>query len=153
MRNYYFDFLRGLAIMMVVGIHTYTLGKDSMVIRQLLNAAVPLFIAISGFFLSQKVMADRNDHLFFLKKQLPKVYLPVLAWSFPLYALGLFTGHNIFLQTALWLCCGFSIYYFVAFIMQCYVVLPVINSCISISKWGGYVALLGGRSGLDKYRS
>ena len=52
----YFDFLRGLAIMMVVGIHTYTLGEDSTVVRQLLNAAVPLFIAISGYFLSQKKM-------------------------------------------------------------------------------------------------
>ena len=28
----YFDFLLGLAIMMVVGIHTYTLGKDSTVV-------------------------------------------------------------------------------------------------------------------------
>ena len=45
-RNTYFDFLRGLAIMMVVGIHTYALGKDSTVVRQLLNTAVPLFIAI-----------------------------------------------------------------------------------------------------------
>ena len=41
--NTYFDFLRGLAIMMVVGIHTYTLGEDSTVVRQLLNTAVPLF--------------------------------------------------------------------------------------------------------------
>lgn len=48
-RMAYFDFLRGLAIIMVVGIHTYTLGEDSMVVMQLLNAAVPLFIAISGF--------------------------------------------------------------------------------------------------------
>ena len=46
----YFDFLRGLAIMMVVGIHTYTLGEDSTVVRQILNTAVPLFIAISGYF-------------------------------------------------------------------------------------------------------
>ena len=45
-RNTYFDFMRGLAIMMVVGIHTYTLGKDSTVVRQLLNTVVPLFIAI-----------------------------------------------------------------------------------------------------------
>ena len=40
----YFDFLRGLAIIMVVGIHTYTLRKDSVVVRQLFNTAVPLFI-------------------------------------------------------------------------------------------------------------
>ena len=131
----YFDFLRGLAIMMVVGIHTYTLGEDSTVMRQLLNAAVPLFIAISGYFLSQKKMENKDDYFSFIKKQLPKVYLPVLAWSLPLYALGLYTGKNIFLQSVLFLCCGLSIYYFVAFIMQCYVATPIINTCISVNKF------------------
>lgn len=135
----YFDFLRGLAIMMVVGIHTYTLGKDSTVVRQLLNTAVPLFIAISGYFLSQKKMENKDDYLFFLKKQLPKVYLPVLVWSLPLYALALYSGSSIVKQTILLLGCGLSIYYFIAFIMQCYVVFPVINNCISGNKRKGGV--------------
>ena len=130
----YFDFLRGLAIMMVVGIHTYKLGEDSTVVRQLLNTAVPLFVAISGYFLSQKKMENKDDYLFFLKKQLPKVYLPVLVWSLPLYALALYSGSSIIKQTILLLSCGLSIYYFVAFIMQCYVVLPVINNYISGNK-------------------
>ena len=86
----YFDFLRGLAIMMVVGIHTYTLGEDSTEVRQLLNTAVPLFIAISGYFLSQKKMENKEDFFSFLKKQPPKVYLPVLVWSLPLYALAIY---------------------------------------------------------------
>ena len=133
-RNTYFDFLRGLAIMMVVGIHTYTLGKDSTVVRQLLNTAVPLFIAISGYCLSQKRMENKDDYLFFLKKQFPKVYLPVLVWSLPLYAIALYSGSSIIKQTILLLSCGLSIYYFVAFIMQCYVVLPVINNYISGNK-------------------
>ena len=133
-RNTYFDFLRGFAIMMVVGIHTYTLGKDSTVVRQLLNTAVPLFIAISGYFLSQKKMENKDDYRSFLKKQLPKVYLPVLVWSLPLYALALYSGSSIIKQTILLLSCGLSIYYFVAFIMQCYVVLPVINNYISGNK-------------------
>ena len=140
-RNTYFDFLRGLAIMMVVGIHTYTLGKDSTVVRQLLNTAVPLFIAISGYCLSQKRMENKDDYLFFLKKQFPKVYLPVLVWSLPLYAIALYSGSSIIKQTILLLSCGLSIYYFVAFIMQCYVVLPVINYCISGNKHrGGVIA-------------
>ena len=133
-RNTYFDFLRGLAIMMVVGIHTYTLGKDSTVVRQLLNTAVPLFVAISGYCLSQKRMENKDDYLFFLKKQFPKVYLPVLVWSLPLYAIALYSGSSIIKQTILLLSCGLSIYYFVAFIMQCYVVLPVINNYISGNK-------------------
>lgn len=127
--------------MMVVGIHTYTLGKDSTVVRQLLNTAVPLFIAISGYFLSQKKMENKDDYRSFLKKQLPKVYLPVLVWSLPLYALSLCSGSSIIKQTILLFGCGLSIYYFVAFIMQCYVVLPVINYCISGNKrWGGVIA-------------
>ena len=133
-RNTYFDFLRVLAIMMVVGIHTYTLGKDSTVVRQLLNTAVPLFIAISGYCLSQKRMENKDDYLFFLKKKFSKVYLPVLVWSLPLYAIALYSGSSIIKQTILLLSCGLSIYYFVAFIMQCYVVLPVINNYISGNK-------------------
>ena len=137
----YFDFLRGLAIMMVVGIHTYTLGEDSTVVRQMLNTAVPLFIAISGYFLSQKKMENKDDYFSFLRKQLPKVYLPVLVWSVPLYALALYFGSSIIKQTILLFGCGLSIYYFVAFIMQCYVVLPAINNCISGSKCrGGVIA-------------
>ena len=133
----YFDFLRGIAIMMVVGIHTYTLGEDSTLVRQLLNTAVPLFIAISGYFLSQKKMENKADYISFLKRQLPKVYLPVLVWSLPLYALALYSGSSIIKQTILLLGCGISIYYFVAFIMQCYVVLPIVNTCVLVSKRRG----------------
>lgn len=133
----YFDFLRGLAIMMVVAIHTYTLREDSLVIRQLLNAAVPIFIAISGFFLSKKQIGGKSDYYSFLKKQLPKVYIPVLVWSLPLYALGLVTEKDVFLNTILWLTCGLSIYYFVAFIMQCYIALPLITAIISKNRYGG----------------
>ena len=138
-RNTYFDFLRGLAIMMVVGIHTYTLGKDSTVVRQLLNTAVPLFVAISGYCLSQKRMENKDDYLFFLKKQFPKVYLPVLLWSLPLYFWSLYSGSGFLKQTILLLGCGISIYYFVAFIMQCYVVLPIINNGVSGKKCTGGV--------------
>ena len=136
----YFDFLRGLAIMMVVGIHTYTLGEDNTVVRQLLNTAVPLFVAISGFFLSKKKMDNKDDYLTFLKKQLPKVYLPVLVWSLPLYALALYSDSSIIKQTVSLLVCGLSIYYFVAFIIQCYVVLPTINYCISGNNRRGLIA-------------
>lgn len=62
-RNAYFDFLRGIAIIMVVGIHTlpaadYTVCSASnvmtIVLRQLLNCAVPIFLAVSGFFIVGK---------------------------------------------------------------------------------------------------
>lgn len=145
--------------MMVVDIHTYKLGKDSTVVRQLLNTAVPLFIAISGYFLSQKKMENKDDYLLFLKKQLPKVYLPVLVWSLPLYALALYSGSSIIKQTILLLSCGLSIYYFVAFIMQCYVALPIISDCISGNKRGGgnyklpYFICVDSRSYVHEYHS
>lgn len=132
----YFDFLRGLAIVMVVGIHTYTRGEDSIAVRQIFNVAVPLFIAISGYFLSQKRMQDKNNYTAFLKKQLPKVYLPTLMWSVPFYVLALLEGNSLYLYTVMLFICGFSIYYFVAFIMQCYVALPVINRCMTKAKEG-----------------
>ena len=53
----YFDFLRGIAIMMVVAIHTFPKCSwdDSgdwgfILIRQILNCAVPIFLALSAFF-------------------------------------------------------------------------------------------------------
>lgn len=56
----YFDFLRGVAILMVIGIHTYVAGDFNtidgsvrIIIRQLLNCAVPIFLALSAFFLSR----------------------------------------------------------------------------------------------------
>lgn len=135
----YFDFLRGLAIMMVVGIHTYTLVKDSTMARQILNAAVPLFIAISGYFLSQKRVVGKQDYISFLSKQLPKVYIPVLIWSLPLYAVALFAGKSFIQQTVLLFFCGFSIYYFVAFIIQCYIALPIVKKYISDDRYKGGV--------------
>ena len=136
-RNEHFDFLRGLAILMVVAIHTYNLNTDGIVIRQLLNTAVPIFIAISGYFLSQKAMGSQGEYISFLKKQLPKVYYPVLLWSLPLLVISIIQGKLILANVILFLVCGMSIYYFVAFIMQCYVVLPLVKNMVYRTKWGG----------------
>lgn len=68
MRIHYFDFLRGLAVLMVVAIHTNpTFGYDSfhdatkVAVRQLLNSAVPLFFAISGYFLASKCLSSSSS--------------------------------------------------------------------------------------------
>ena len=47
-RDTYFDFLRGIAIIMVIGIHTYVDGlmHFNLFLRQFLNCAVPIFLAI-----------------------------------------------------------------------------------------------------------
>lgn len=129
-RNYYFDFLRGVAILFVIGIHTFILGKNSIVLRQILNTAVPIFVAISGFFLSQKQIDTKSAYISFIKKQIPKVYFPVLLWSTPLLLSGILQGRNIITQIAQFFTCGYSIYYFVAFIIQCYIVLPIVTKAV-----------------------
>lgn len=97
-RNLYFDFLRGIAIVMVVGIHTTGehCGYDSMIarlntmLRQVLNAGVPLFFAISGYFLSKKDLTTRVKLIKFWKHQISKVDFPALLWGIPWLALGVY---------------------------------------------------------------
>lgn len=124
-RNLYFDFLRGVAIIIVIGIHCYTIDNN-ILFRQVLNAAVPLFIAVSGFFLSQKVIKDRDQYVVFWRKQIPKVYVPTLFWSLPLLILAVYRGVGIGKSIVNFFSCGFSIYYFIVFIIQCYLILPFV---------------------------
>ena len=134
-RNTYFDFLRGIAIFMVVGIHPSggPCGFDSFyanvntIIRQVLNAGVPMFFAISGFFLSKKNLETKENRFEFWKHQIPKVYIPALIWGLPWLALALYVGGNPSLQMLLWLFCGLSIFYYIAVIIQYYLLLPVIQ--------------------------
>lgn len=70
---------------MVVAIHTFYACKfDSIVniatisVRELFDVAVPLFLAISGFFLGKNNFESKKQMVIFWKKQIPKVYIPVL---------------------------------------------------------------------------
>lgn len=135
-RNPYFDFLRGVAILMVVGIHTAGrhCGFDTYasqfntIVRQLLNAGVPIFFAISGFFLIKKDLSTSEKRIAFWKRQIPKVYIPALIWGIPWLLLALYSGGQpIILQFILWLCCGLSVFYFIAVTIQNYILLPLIQ--------------------------
>lgn len=85
-RSHYFDFLKGIAILMVVGIHTvpkvtgfYSLETTvTILIRLLLNCAVPLFLAISGWFLSTKLFNNRHEIITFYRKRIIRVYIPLI---------------------------------------------------------------------------
>lgn len=130
----WFDFLRGVAILMVVAIHTFPTalppqgmaGDGLIVLRQLLNCAVPLFLAISGYFLIQK--SRQRSYAQFWRRQIPKVYVPALLWSLPFLALYLFwKGGDWWKGLLLFFVCGFSIYYFIALIIQYYLLLPVLS--------------------------
>lgn len=124
-RNPYFELLRGVAIIMVVGIHTFKTGSDfSLFVRQILNCAVPLFLACSGFFMAKKDVSDTTKYKTFLSKQIPKVYIPCLVWSIPYLILSLSWGGSIKDGIINLIFCGFSIYYFILLIMQYYALLP-----------------------------
>ena len=130
----YFDFLRGVAILMVVAIHTYIAGDFTsidgcirIVFRQLLNCAVPIFLALSGFFLGRKTFQNRDSVLSFWEKQIPKVYIPCIVWSIPLFCMSISGGVNYSKSAIYMIVCGYSIYYFIALIIQYYILLPLLQ--------------------------
>lgn len=141
-RLVYYDFLRGVAILMVVAIHTFGAGggfdtPEAVVrtlVRQMVGCAVPVFLAISGFFLARKALDTWEERRSFWKKQIPKIYVPMLLWSIPFFALSLyhavapFSGYAVFKAVFLWVFGGCSIYYFIALIIQCYLLLPWIRN-------------------------
>lgn len=143
-REPYFDYLRGIAILMVVAIHTYPDCKFEsfsaifqITIRQIVGCPVPIFLAISAFFVGRKDLTKKIDRLAFWKKQIPKVYIPAILWSLPLYALSLIHGGSHLHNTVRLLICGFSIYYFIALIVQYYLILPVLKNVNDCKSGGG----------------
>ena len=133
----YFDVLRGGAIILVIAIHSFK-GFDitenntltyhlAIIWRQIIGCAVPLFLAISGYFLSKKEVSTKSHYFSFLKKQVPRVYIPMLIWSIPYLILSIYTGKDIGNSVFLFLVGGFSVYYFIALIVQYYFLLPFLQ--------------------------
>lgn len=135
----YYDILRGWAILAVLAIHItgnmedlYNTSKISfhlaVIWRQVIGFAVPLFLAISGYFLSKKAFTNKKDYFYFLSKQIPRVYIPMLIWSLPLLVyMLLFKDSNSVKSVILFLVGGLSVYYFIALIIQYYLLLPLLQ--------------------------
>lgn len=148
-RNLYFDTLRGIAILMVVAIHTFIAGEFdnyqsicAISMREICNVAVPLFLAISGFFIGRKKFESNYQIITFWKKQIPKVYIPTLFWSIPYLALTVFHQQSLLKNILVFLLCGYSIYYFIALIIQCYLLLPFIQKKMLNYAMGGVILIL-----------
>ncbi|TDD77021.1 acyltransferase [Flavobacterium caseinilyticum] len=131
----YYDILRGIAIIAVILIHTLNVEVNNVIswtailIRQLINFAVPLFIALSGYFMADKVFNTQHTHKMFLEKQLVRVYLPYLIWSLPYMFLGLYF-HADTILISLFKLITFQtsgIFYYVLLIIQFYVFLPLLK--------------------------
>lgn len=130
----YYDFLRGIAIIMVVGIHTFIpysldtpIGWGSMILRNLLNCAVPVFLTLSGLLMGRKSLGSSLDRTSFWRKQIPKVYIPTLIWSIPYFVQYVYAGGGIIRGLIMLFTCSFSIYYFIALIIQYYLLLPFLQ--------------------------
>lgn len=135
MRLTYFDFLRGISILMVISIHTFNNSTDliDVTLRNIMNCAVPIFLAISGYFLGQKLATTTYKELVY--KQIPKVYIPCLIFSIPLLGLSILGGKSITYSLMNFFLCGFSVYYFIALIIQYYLLLPLLTNI----KWKGII--------------
>ncbi len=138
-RNEYFDILRGLAIIGVIAIHSSGTGLKfeessanfhfTVLWRNLLNFSVPMFIAISGYFLADKLVANSKDYFTFIKKQVPRVYIPMLFWSLFWFGLAVLV-HNKSILHELAKVLTFQSsgpYYFIALIIQYYLLLPILH--------------------------
>lgn len=148
-RNLYFDFLRGIAILMVVAIHTFIAYEFdnfqsicAISMREIFNVAVPLFLAISGFFIGRKNFENKEQVFVFWKKQIPKVYIPTLIWSVPYLTLTVLHQQSILKSILMFLICGYSIYYFIALIIQCYLLFPLIQKRMLNPLSGGVILSL-----------
>ena len=148
-RNLYFDTLRGIAILMVVAIHTFIACEFdnfqsicAISMREIFNVAVPLFLAISGFFIGLKKFESNYQIITFWKKQIPKVYIPTLFWSVPYLTLALYHQQSLLKNILVFLLCGYSIYYFIALIIQCYLLLPFIQKKMLNYAMGGVILCL-----------
>lgn len=147
-RNTYFDFLKGIAILMVIGIHTFIGGGFSSWheylntgVRQILNCAVPIFIACSGFFLANKSLNNKKEVCGFYKKQISRVYMPGLLWSLPWLVLHLLGEKDPLIGVLSFVLCGFSVFYFVILMIQYYLLLPVIQK-VKNRAGGGTISTL-----------
>ena len=135
----YFDVLRGVAIIGVIAIHSNGQGLNftsdsfnfnfSLLWRQAINFSVPLFLSISGYFIVEQNIKSSTEYVAFLKKQIPKVYIPCIFWSLIglLMAVFLFGRPLLYELFKLITFRTFGPYYFIALIIQYYLLLPFLK--------------------------
>lgn len=128
-RNEYFDFLRGIAIIFVVALHTHPaqMNKMESLIKLLCCCAVPLFLAISGYFIASKDLVNNQSRNEFWKRQIPKVYIPCFIWSLPYFVQNTVKGWPILTNFFYQVFCGYGVFYFVFVIITMYLILPFIK--------------------------
>lgn len=103
--------------------------------RNLMNVAVPIFLGISGFFVAEKTLMREGAFQSFLQKQIPRVYVPMLFCGLPILASELFHGKTLWKHLVLYFGGGYSVYYFVLLILQCYVLSRLFERIYAAGKF------------------
>lgn len=131
-RIFYYDFLRAIAIIMVILVHVDGLigyGFDSLkhAIPGLLTAttwpAVPIFLMLSGALLLNKSYGLSE----FFKKRLKRIFLPFIFWASITCLIGFFYFNWNFDQV-LKVFFGFSPFWYIWMLLGIYLFIPIINS-------------------------
>ena len=144
----YYDFVRGIAVIMVVAIHTFdsvyayeTLTLAGVFVRQLLNCAVPLFCVSSAFFLINK---DTENYRAYLFPHVLRVWLPLLVYSLPWFAADVWQNGGSITSALKLIGGGYSVYYFAGVVVQFYVLLPLFQKYRVLRNVGvmGLITLL-----------
>lgn len=125
-KNVNIQYLRGLAIIAVVIIHSNMPDGLRVAIRPFVNYAVALFIFLSGYL--TKLNIDNIKE--FYKRRIIKVIVPYVIWSIIFYVL--ISGKKSFSDFAVKLltgrCCG--IYYYIFVYVQFVLLTPLISKLI-----------------------
>ena len=140
----YFDILRGIAIVGVVANHSSYDGIQSpdnsvnlhftMIWRQLINFSVPLFLAVSGYLSAKKTITSSEEYFSFLKRQVPRVYIPFFIWSSVWFIL-IVLFQEVSISHQFYKLITFQSsgpYYFIALIIQYYLLIPVLKRLANV---------------------
>lgn len=141
MRSDYWDLVKGLSIIAVVVIHACgtTIGNPidsfayqfTLVLRCVVDFAVPMFLAVSGYFSVGK-QSMRSIDLY--EKRLTRIFIPYLFWTFVFLALAAVQGslpshsHVRIVLQAVFAGTGIGIGYFVIVLAQMILLTPVLSS-------------------------
>lgn len=95
------------------------------IIDAIIKCAVPIFLAISAYFMAQKELDSRSKIYSFYRKYIPPIYIPCLIWCIPICICSYIdSGGELRHLRALFLC---RWYYFGLLIIQFYLLLPLLK--------------------------
>jgi len=140
-RDLSFDAFKGIAIIAVIAIHAAGFGLLKqpstgewnfyfVAYQQLLYFAVPVFVFVAGYWMSQKTITSFKEYKIFLARRLSRILVPYFLWSLVYIALAAIRTHHIDIrETVITLLTGRApgayIYWFFIMISQIYILTPL----------------------------